>query len=359
MPSARRPLVRTLLGATLVALVPTGGLLIAPPSQALTTSRALTTTSQAPTTTAGSRPPLLFGVSAANRTQILEHETALGRPMGGVRVFRRWGEPLFGPDLTWARDGGRSLFISIKSRRRDGSGISYRDLASATAGSPLHADLLGQAAQVRAFGGTVYLTYQHEPEADPTLGTGAEFAAAWRRLVRVYREAGVTNARFVWTVTGHGFIRTDARSARHYWPGQDYVDRIGVDVYNFYRCSNPRGRWQSPAAKLAPVLAFAGRHPTKPVVLMEWSSAEDPGRAGRKGGWIADLSRLLRRPEYRQVVAVLQWSGRNHGPNPCPLDYLSSTTSLAALRAMAADPMFAAGVARTRPSAPNRWSSPS
>jgi hypothetical protein len=343
MHPVRRSRRLTLIGVLLSALPLAGSLAAAPAGTATLLPLTLLADTVLGHSVPGNRSPLLFGTSAANRAQILAHEAALGRRLGGVRVYRRWDDPLFGPDLTWARDGGRTLFLSIKSRRRDGSGIRYADLAAAGPGSQLYADLLRQAAQLRAFRATVYLTYQHEPEADPALGTGAEFAAAWRRLVGTYRAAGARNVRFVWTVTGYGFVRADARAARNYWPGDGFVDQVGVDLYNFYRCTNPRGRWQSPAAKLAPVLAFAAGHRDKGVVLMEWSSVEDPRTPGRKAGWIRELSALLRQPRYRQVVAVLQWSGRNYGASRCALDYLTSSTSLAAIRAMATDPLFRGG----------------
>ena len=37
------------------------------------------------------------------------------------------------------------------------------------------------------------------------MGRPSDFVAAWRRLVGIYRAAGVRNARYVWTMTGGSF----------------------------------------------------------------------------------------------------------------------------------------------------------
>jgi hypothetical protein len=288
---------------------------------------------------------LLFGASAADRAAIEATETALGRKLAGVRLFRRWGQPLIDADASWAADGGRTLFISVRSRYQNGQVIPFQQVAAATPGTPLYAAMVEQAREVMQFGRPVYLTFNHEPDADPENGDSSAFVAAWRHWVEVLRNQGATNARFVWTTTGYGYSKSGPRAAQAYWPGGQWTDLIGVDAYNSFRCKNPTGTWVSPAELLRPVMDFARQHPDRAVVLMEWSSVEDPADPDRKANWFRELAQVLQQPEYDQVVGLLQWGGdvdfANGGPG-CDYGYSSSAAASQAFRQVAATPALQA-----------------
>ncbi|GAA1582338.1 hypothetical protein GCM10009678_76360 [Actinomadura kijaniata] len=286
-------------------------------------------------------PRVLLGANAQNRRQIEEREADAGRRLPGVRVFRRWDEPLLGPDMEWARSGKRALFVSVKARRKDGAVIRWRDIADARRGEPLHDDVLAQARELKAFGGTVHLVFNHEPEARPSrpMGSAADYVAAWRRVVRVHRKEGVTNVRYVWTVTHLAFGRNGGREAEAYYPGDDYVDAIGVDAYNWYTCLSRDTPWLSLRELIEPHRRFGLRHPGKPLMVLEWASAEDKAVSGRKAAWIREAAALFRLPDYRGYTALLYWDDR-HAPDAshirCDLDYRSSPSALEAWREMVA-----------------------
>jgi mannan endo-1,4-beta-mannosidase len=95
--------------------------------------------------------------------------------------------------------------------------------------------LRSYAASVKAFGGQVILSFGHEMNGywyswgyrhtSPTT-----FVAAWRHLVTVFRQQGVGNVRWLWTVNiidAHGGILPPAR----WWPGGSYVNLVGLDGY--------------------------------------------------------------------------------------------------------------------------------
>ncbi len=287
---------------------------------------------------------LVFGSSAATKTEILTHEADLGRTLTGVRQYRKWNGKLFAADAVWARDTGHTLFVSIRSERTDGTTVPYADVATAQPGSAIYNEILAQAEQIKAFGAKVYITYNHEPEAAEawSMGDGPEFAAAWRRIIDIYRAAGVTNAEYVWTLTGYAFKRTDSRAAAHYWPGVDYVDHIGADVYNWGTCRGG-GSWVSMAAAVEPLRKWATQYPTKGVVLMEYSSVEDAVDPTRKAQWWNEAAALFQQPGYEQFQGVLQWSGRNFTHTyDCSFDYKSSVAATQAMQAMGASPAYQA-----------------
>lgn len=289
--------------------------------------------------------PLMLGAAAASKTQVLTHEAALGRRLNGLRIYYNWDSPLTNSYSTWARDTGHTLFVSIRSQRRNGTVVPYNDIIAAQPGDPLYADMLRQAEEIKTFGEKIYIIYNHEPEASQAnpMGSPSEFAAAWRKLVSVYREAGVTNAEYVLTMTAWGFKRKDGRNVRYYYPGDDYVDHIAADGYNWYRCRKSTGKWTELSQIVEAQRAFGTEHPDKGLMLMEWSSTEDVDQPGRKAEWIANAADLFTQPGYEQYNAVLQWGGRNFSGNlACGFDYTTSESATQAFVDMASHPAYSA-----------------
>ncbi len=341
MSHARSNLRRSLRSfALLAAVIAAVGLVAAVLAQPLSVQ--VTTGTTTGTATDSTRKPLIFGATAHSKQEILDHEQVLGRRMSGVRVYQSWDSKLFSASETWARDTGHTLFLSVKAQRTNGEILQWRNIANAGPGSRLHNEMLAQAKQLREFGAKVYFTFNHEPEAKASarMGSPADFIAAWRRLVNVYRDHGVSNAEFVWTMTAYGFKRTDQKAARHYYPGDAYVDHIGADGYNWYKCRGKDGQWADMANVLSGHRQFGAAHPGKGLMLMEWSSVEDPAVPGRKAKWIRELTELFKRPGWEQYRAVLQWSGRSLDDNRCQFDYRSSRSATDAWRDMGNDPAF-------------------
>ncbi len=274
---------------------------------------------------------------------MLSHEWVLGHTMAGLRVYRKWDSPLFTRDDVYFRNTGHTLFLSIRAERADGSSIQWADIAAAEPGSKLYADMLRQAQQIKDFGAKVYIVFHHEPRTLAQFGTPAEYAAAWRKVVDVYRGAGVTNAEYVLTLRAYAFKRQDERSATAYYPGDAYVDHIAATGYNWYTCRQPDGHWAPLRDIIEGQRRFGLLHPDKGLMLLGWSSVEDPEQPGRKARWFTQAQELFKQPEYRQYRAVLQWSGRNLAePAVCGFDYATSRSAQEAWAQMGNDPYYSA-----------------
>jgi hypothetical protein len=98
------------------------------------------------------------------------------------------------------------------------------------------------------------------PKANPAL-TQADFVNAWRRVVDIFRQQGVTNVAWVWalnTPLPEGQDWGWDNDWQAYYPGDAYVDWVGSDLYE----------WGQPSW-IDPVYAFAVAH-AKPYILPEF-----------------------------------------------------------------------------------------
>ncbi|CAN5438085.1 hypothetical protein BH23ACT7_BH23ACT7_03900 [soil metagenome] len=278
---------------------------------------------------------------------VVSLESAIGRRLAAVRVWRTWDGNFPSRYDRWLRDGGRAVFLAVKPVRANGRPIPWRQLANAPAGSTLHREMVAWAQRVRSHGAKVYLTFHHEPEvtAPHGYGTSADFVAAWRRFVGTFRAQGVTNVEWVWNMVDSSFSDSSWRNAALWYPGDAWVDAIGGDGYNWDGC-NRRGaatRWRSFDEIFLGLRLFGMAHPTKPLVIPELGSVEDPGRPGRKAAWLADAQAAIAAPRWSQLRAVLYFDRADTAPpKHCRWQVRTSDSSLRAFRALAAGPRFRA-----------------
>jgi Glycosyl hydrolase family 26 len=100
--------------------------------------------------------------------------------------------------------------------------------------------LRSYASEVKAFGRRVILSFGHEMNGtwyswgyrhtSPTV-----FVAAWRHIVSVFRAADARNVIWLWTIN-ISECRCHIDSPAHWWPGNSYVNWVGIDGY-YYRPS--------------------------------------------------------------------------------------------------------------------------
>lgn len=290
-------------------------------------------------------PTILFGAYAGRgsdrQAAVLDLEARLGRSLAGVRAYDLWDDVFPSAYDTWLRDTGHVEFLSVRARRINGQDISWRSIANAQPGSALYDDIVRWATSVKAYGAPLYFTFHHEPEAaaSDANGTNVDYVDAWRKVISVFRDQGVMNATYLWIMTSYAFRVGDDRNAERWYPGDDYVDAVGEDSYNWYNCrpgvNNP---WRSLEYIVDPLREWGLEHPTKPLMLTEFASHEDPAVAGRKATWVDEARELFKRPGWEQFTAVLYYD-RTQKPT-CNFWIDSSTGSAASVAALGADPFY-------------------
>jgi hypothetical protein len=167
------------------------------------------------------------------------------------------------PMLSWS-PGGTTTAAAIRSGSQD---RLIKRTAKAIKG--LHKKLF------------LRLAYEmDQPRGHPRyIGKPGNFVHAWRRVVKIFRRVGATNARFVWCGIAANFKTGHAQA---YYPGDRYVNWIAADGYNWYPAKR---KWAGYRSIFSSFYRW-GRHHHKPLMIAETGSMEDPHQAGHKAKWM-------------------------------------------------------------------------
>lgn len=309
----------------------------------------------AETPEAAAQAPIRFGAAQAatsglSKIQAIQAlEGVIGRPLAVVRTYDRWNTAFPDATDTWLKSTGHTLFLSIKTRRADGSYLKWSAIAAAEPGSALYKDMVRWADAIKAYAVPVYVSFNHEPETSVShpSGTAADYVRAWHRFVEVFRARGVTNARFAWVaaIRNYSVSQTSYKYAPRYYPGDGWVDVLAIDAYNTY-CPKKNGTftdpWRTLETILGPFMTFAATHPTLELVVAEFGSAEDPAQPGRKAQWIDQARLLFQKPAYERFRVVLYWNQVNGNNPPCDFRVTTGVPARDAFKAMAQDPYYSA-----------------
>jgi hypothetical protein len=203
---------------------------------------------QAPTPTA--LPPVSVPVSrmlpAGQGVPIGVYEAAFpGNPTAGsafsaatgvhprmLEYFSSWNEPFMSTFAVAAHSSGAVPIVQLEP-----ANVS---LASIIAGQS-DAYLRQYALSARLYRYPVILSFGHEMNGywyswGNTKSSPAQFIAAWQHVVTVFRSAGATNVKWLWAVNnfvGAGSTTTISGDVQQWWPGQQWVDLVGVDGYYY------------------------------------------------------------------------------------------------------------------------------
>ncbi len=142
-----------------------------------------------------------------------------------------------------------------------------------------------------------------EPWGYSVMGnTPRDFIAAWRHIVKIFRRAGANNVRWVWNPNVYG--NNDVPQFEPFYPGNAYVDIVGLDGYNFAQTTDTP--WRSFQNLFGHSYKAITRLTHKPLIVAETSSTET---GGNKARWIRKaISQTL--PKRMPRVRALVWFDR-------------------------------------------------
>jgi hypothetical protein len=218
-------------------------------------------------------------------------------------------------------------------------------------------DIIRKTAQVmKAFGHEFFMRYCWEMDGSRKqweVKGPEKFVAAWRRMWTIFQEEGATNVVWVWTPNAAGFkdkrsYTDDQPPAPFFYPGDDYVDWIASDGYNWGVSKRDQGdRWRHVIEIFDEFMVFARQRP-KPIMIGEYGAQEQSQDPQAKPHWFRvahqtfmDLPRTEACPwcgAYSDVAAIVYFDVDygQHGD----WRIMSSPESLAAYKEASDDPWF-------------------
>jgi hypothetical protein len=264
---------------------------------------------------------------AETRQDAVAHfESQIGRKLAFDHQYYRWNDTLPTVQETWDVAGGRIPFVSWRAQRKDDTMVKW----SSIAGGAQDAWIAAQADRIRDFGHPMFMVFNHEPYQQSTTGWGtpAEFAAAWRHVVDIFRAHGATNVAWVLVLTAWDYKVTGR--AQSFYPGDTYVDWLAADPYNFFTRD---GVWRE-LSLVADGFATWGADKKKPKMIAEWGTEEDPATPGRKAQWFNNARAWLKTQPAIKAVSYYN----SNVAYPWWID--TTTSSLTAYKTLATDTWF-------------------
>jgi hypothetical protein len=242
--------------------------------------------------------PILFGAYSppspeAGMAAAHALEQALGRRLDIVLWYQHWGGwgPAFDPAwvdlavdgsdriplLTWEPWGGPPGPVEQPQYRLRRIADGEFDLY-----------IRSWAEKLAAYGRVVYLRPMHEMNSNwyPWAGlvngnTPEDYVAAWRRMHDLFVRAGAKNVRWVWSPCADDVPFSNV--FERYYPGDEYVDVLGLDGYNWGASAPEYGGWRPFERIFGLAYARIAKLGPQPIWIAETASAPD---GGDKAAWV-------------------------------------------------------------------------
>lgn len=139
--------------------------------------------------------------------------------------------------------------------------------------------------------------YSEGYKDDPVRNKASDYVAYWRYVVDRFRKAGVSNVAWVWCVNGD---RSGGKDWPDYYPGDDYVDWLAIDLYS---ARNPRD-------VVTQFLDLYGKT-GKPIMIPEGGTGEEqtkwnPKFAGN-AAWTKELFDVVETTPQIKALCWFEW----------------------------------------------------
>lgn len=179
-------------------------------------------------------------------------------------------------------------------------------------------------------------TYKY---GDPDISDGPErFVDAYRHIVKIFRSEEANNVTWFYHINAYSTPKRDWNTPKAYYPGDDYVDWVGVSVYGAQLQGDEVRSFESIMSDVYPMLSR--EFSNKPLAVLEWGATESPHFD--KAAWIHDALSAVSKGQYPLIKAIAywheNWEGSNYGISKLRID--SSRNSLEAYRGGVKDRFF-------------------
>jgi hypothetical protein len=202
-----------------------------------------------------------------------------------LQYYQGWKQPFKAADAELTYEQGALPLLTWEPRGRTLDKYQPEYALKQIAAGAHDAYIIGFARAVKATGRPLALRFAHEmngtwyPWSEGNNGNSSgDYVKAYRHIHDLFQAVGATDVIWVWSPN---VIRGAKAGLEPLYPGDQYVDWIGIDGYGF---------GESTATEvLQPTLNVLRKFSDKPVLLSETGSS--PG--SQQPGWTADLFRWI------------------------------------------------------------------
>jgi hypothetical protein len=262
---------------------------------------------------------------------ITAYEADFGRKFDVDNHYYTWDQNFPTWRDRWDIAEGRIPMISW-------GGTDTRDVANGK-----HDNLFSQRADaIKALGAPVFLRWFWEadgvrPSKSKTSRSPKDYIAAWRHLYGLFQSRGVTNAVWVWCPVSLNFYPPPRglNPAQPYYPGDDVVDWICADGYNW--APGKPGTEYQPFQDIFQAFYDFGIAHGKPLMIGETGVQEN--NPGDKAKWLS-AAHVSVIQHYPAIEAFLYFDVDNANAHNYDWRLSTSNAAMAAFKDMALDPYF-------------------
>jgi len=291
------------------------------------------------------------------RDPLGEVNALIGKPLAVVNRWEHWGlENDGGVDEAWMHRVAAAGAIPMYTWAPWNPDVEAPDfqqgfLPRDIAAGRHEAYIASVADELASFDGPVFVRFAQEMNGTwypwgRHQNRPEEFIAAWRHVHDVLTSRGAEHVTWVWNPSE----KHHPESTGLWYPGDDVVDWVAVDGYNWddgdYWRDRTGNTWRTMdqvfSGSFADIAGFAGSD--KPRMIAETASTERPGDPGLKAAWICDaFLRALPEglPDVRAVIWFQEEKYESDRPFFWPLD--TSPASVEAFAAAVAPSYYVGG----------------
>ena len=244
-------------------------------------------------------------------------ESQVGSPMNMRAVFVGWGNGA-GDFPSWLtstlKSSNKTLLMYWEPAQNGDTGNTNQpnyNYDSINNGD-WDTSIIAFAKAVKSYSSPVILIPFDEMNGDwyPWSGTNngnspTKHNAAYRHIHDLFASQGVTNVKWGWAPNNTSWPNTQANDLTAYYPGDEYVDYVGVDGFNF---NSP---WISFNQIFSTALGKLSQY-NKPIYIFSMASAEANDGGAKKAAWITDA---LTQISQNTSVAGFIWFNENKEKN--------------------------------------------
>lgn len=156
----------------------------------------------------------------------------------------------------------------------------------------------------------IYWSYYHEPEDNIEDGafTAAQYRQAWQRVSNLARQVGNSRLHATLILMGWSLEAASGRNWRDYYPGREYLEVFGWDVYNTWRT----GQYKPIPELFAKVISTTAGENLRLAIAETGSPLVGGDDGTRRAAWLREMAAHLT-SAGAVFVAYFDLDWRDHG----------------------------------------------